>query len=328
MAVRRRVTRAARSWLTERYRLLPYLYSLADEANRTGAPLLRPLVFEFQADPMVAALDDEAMLGPWLLAAPALVPGATTRSIYIPAGRWYELASDAVVDGPATIEVPLRIAALPLYVREGAIVPSAAADGSLVVDLYPGTAPSQFTLLHEGVRTELALTPAADGTTVTITPPRPLTLRVHRVDGAVTSVSADGAPATYELDTNARTLALTTAASTVAFHYDRTLVDPRPPVDVTFEVHVPASTPATAQIHVASSATGWSHVPLAWVAPGVARGTLTVTRGDWIDYKLTRGTWDTVEKLADCAEAPNRTRIAGATTLVDTVEAWRDGCGL
>lgn len=320
------VTRAARSWLKERYRLMPYLESLADEASRTGAPLLRPLVWEFQDDPAVATLADQAMLGPWLLVAPVVEPSATSRTVYLPAGRWFDAASDAIVDGPTTIDAPLRLAALPMFVREGAIVPGVTPGGDVTIDLYPGASATSFTALLDGVRTTIELVPLADGARVTLNPPRALQLRVHRVDGAVTGVEADGVAASYEHDANARTLAVATSAATVALHYDRAITEPRPQVTVTFEVHVPDGTPADPPIHVASSLTGWTHVPLAWVAPGVARGTLTATAGAWIDYKLTRGSWDTVEKLGDCSEAPNRTRVAAAVAIVDRVERWRDGC--
>jgi alpha-glucosidase len=320
------VTRASRTWLQDRYRLLPYFYSLADEAARTGAPLLRPLVWEFQTDPQVAALGDQAMLGPWLLVAPAVTQGATTRSLYLPAGRWYDYASDAIVDGQTTIEVPLRVAALPMFVRDGAIIPSDD-HGVLAIDVYPGATPTRFELLHDNVRTMIELEPRPDGARVNVSPPRAIRLRVHRVDGAVTSADADGAPAAYVHDTNARTLSLTTSAAVTTLHYDRTISDVRPPVAVTFEVHVPPSTPTNVPIHLASSATNWSHVPLAWTSPGVARGSITAPRGEWIDYKLTRGSWDSVEKLGDCSEAPNRTRVAAPTIIVDTVERWRDGCG-
>jgi len=321
------VTRAARTWLDERYRLLPYLMSLADEAARSGAPLLRPLVWEFESDAMVATLADQAMLGPWLLVAPAVMQGASTRSVYLPAGRWYDYASDAIVDGPTTIEVPLRVAALPRFVREGSIVPSEVGN-ALALDLYPGTTPSRFVVLHDNVRTAIELAPTNDGAHVAITPPRAVLLRVHRVDGAVAGVVADGTVVAYEHDTNARTLSLTTNAASIDLRYDRTITDASPPVTVTFEVHVPAGTSTATPIHLASSLTNWTHVPLTWVAPGVARGSITAPRGEWIDYKLTRGTWETVEKLGDCSEAPNRTRIAAGAILVDTVERWRDDCGL
>ena len=80
-------------------------------------------------------------------------------------------------------------------------------------------------------------------------------------------------------------------------------------------------------ISIASSANGWQHAPLTWIAPGLARGTLVVPRGEWFDYKVTRGTWETVEKLASCGEASNRYRLGAAGTRIDTVATWRDRCG-
>ena len=92
-----------------------------------------------------------------------------------------------------------------------------------------------------------------------------------------------------------------------------------------FEVHVPASTTGT--VYLASSATSWTHVPRQWVSPGIARLTITANRGDWIDYKNTRGSCDTVEKSGDCSERANRARLAGPRSQVDRVRNWRgDGC--
>jgi alpha-glucosidase len=325
---------AARDRLSDRYRLMPYVYSVSDEAARTGAPVLRPLVWEFPDDPAVATLDDEAMLGPSLLVAPAMEQGAATRRVYLPAGRWFELASGAIFDGPTTIDAPLRLAALPIYARAGAIVPS----GELTIDVYPGVAPSSFTLYEDdgasfaGSHVAIAVEPRADGARVTLqrdaaAPARDVTVRVHRVDGAVGEVDLDGAAITASYDADDRSLAATFRDATsheLVLHYDPAIADPRPPVGVTFEVHVPADTPG--QIFLASSASGWTQVPLAWVAPGVARGRIVAQRGDWIDYKYTRGGWDTVEKLAGCTEAPNRTRLGAATQRVDTVATWRDRC--
>jgi alpha-glucosidase len=323
----------ARARLGDRYRLMPYLYSLADEAARTGAPILRPLVWEFPDDPAVGDLGDQAMLGPSVLAAPILTPGATTRDVYLPAGRWFELHSGAMFDGPTTIQTTAPLAALPLYVREGAIIPSwpAGPAGPLELDVYPG-APSSFTLVDDdGTRTRLELAAEPDGARLAITrdtaaPSRTLTIRVHRVDGAITGV--EGADA-FHHDPDARALVASVAdAQTLAlrFRYDPTIADLRPPVAVTFEVHAPTDTPMTSSIHVATSATAWAHTPLAWVAPGVARGTVTVPRGEWFDYKFTRGGWETVEKLTGCTEVTNRHRFGAAATQVDTVATWRDRC--
>lgn len=331
------VTDVARARLADRYRLMPYLYSLADLAARTGAPILRPLVWEFPDDPAVATLDDQAMLGPFVLAAPILTAGATSRDVHLPAGRWTELHSGAIYDGPTTVHVAAPLAALPLYVRAGAILPTwpDGPDGPLQLELYPG-APSSFVLYEDdgttgpARRTTLELAAEPDGARLTITGPaatsvHPLVLRVHGVDGAVQGV--DGADA-FHADAGARVViaTVTPGATTVRLRFDPALTDPRPPVPVTFEVHVPAATPMTTQIHVATSSNAWTHVALPWVAPGVARGTLLVPRGDWFDYKFTRGGWDTVEKLAGCAEAPNRYRFGEPTTQVDSVATWRDLC--
>ncbi len=322
------VTELSRDLLVERDRLLPYLYSLADEAARTGAPILRPLVWEFPEDPAVGNLGDQAMLGPSILVAPIVELGATSREVYLPAGRWFEYHSGAIFDGPSTITVSTTLAALPMFVREGAIIPSA----SGVIDVYPG-APSSFTLYEDdgesqvgGTRTRIELAAEADGARLSLhrDSATPLIVRVHRVDGAVTGV--DGASSfTHDLD--ARVLeARVTDAAELRFHYEPTITELRPPVAVTFEVRVPADTPQATPIHIASSATSWTHVPLAWIAPGLARGTITVPRGEWFDYKVTRGSFDTVEKLAGCGEAPNRYRFGAAGTRQITVATWRDRC--
>ncbi|HEX3947435.1 MAG TPA: glycoside hydrolase family 31 protein, partial [Acidimicrobiales bacterium] len=78
-----------------RYRLLPYLYSLADEAGRSGRPLVRPLCWPAEEgaasspDPGLWAVDDAYLLGDALLVAPVTRAGVDRRSVPLPAGRWY-----------------------------------------------------------------------------------------------------------------------------------------------------------------------------------------------------------------------------------------------
>jgi alpha-glucosidase len=306
------VTAISRFRLGDRYRLLPYLAALADAAHTTGAPPLRPLVWEFPDDAATETLADEAMLGPWLLAAPVLTPNTTSRPVYLPAGDWYEFHSDALYAGPTTITASLSLAALPLYVRAGAILPTAPA----TVELYPGPSPTHFTF--DG--TTIDLTPLPDGAEVAISPPRALTLRVHRVDAPPSAI--DGATtSTYDAATG---IVTAQGDTLIRFHYDPQIADPLPPAVVTFEVHVPGDTPPADTIYVATSATSWQFTPLAYVAPGVARGTLLLPRGQWFEYKYTRGSWDTVEKLADGSESPNRYRFGAPESQVDAVSAWRD----
>ena len=110
-----------------RYRMLPYLYSAEYEANRTGAPIMRALVYDFQNDPGVYDESFEFLFGRDLLIANVIEPGAKTRKVYLPAGsRWYDWNDKfRCYEGGQTIEVPVDIGTIPMFVREGAIIPMA-----------------------------------------------------------------------------------------------------------------------------------------------------------------------------------------------------------
>jgi len=77
-----------RDMLALRMRLLPYLYTLFEACHRTGAPILRPLLFEHPDDPATYSADDEFLLGSALLVAPITRPGIEHRHVYLPAGTW------------------------------------------------------------------------------------------------------------------------------------------------------------------------------------------------------------------------------------------------
>ena len=110
-----------------RYRFTPYLYSAEYEASQTGAPIMRPLVYEFQDDPAVYDESFEFMFGRDILVANVLEPGAKTWKVYLPAGsKWYDWGNNyACYEGGQTIEIPVEISTIPLFLREGAIVPMA-----------------------------------------------------------------------------------------------------------------------------------------------------------------------------------------------------------
>jgi alpha-glucosidase len=107
-----------------RYRLLPYLYKEFEEASRTGLPILRPLVLEFQEDPKTFGLADEFLVGDDLLAAPVVEEGARVRNVYFPSGRWLDWRTEEVHEGPVEERVDAPLGALPLFLREGAILPT------------------------------------------------------------------------------------------------------------------------------------------------------------------------------------------------------------
>ena len=107
----------ARDLLGQRYRLLPYLESLADAAHATGAPVLRPLFWEFPSEIATELIDDEALLGPFLLYAPHTQPDVKTRAVVFPPGMWLQAWSGAIVQGPTTQQVSGPLADLPLWLR-------------------------------------------------------------------------------------------------------------------------------------------------------------------------------------------------------------------
>ncbi len=111
-------------YLRLRYELMPYIYSLAWGAHETGAPFMRGLFMDFGSDPKVADLGDEYMFGPALLIAPVVEQGATTRTVYLPAGAdWYNFWTNERIKGGQTITVNAPIDTLPIFVRAGSILP-------------------------------------------------------------------------------------------------------------------------------------------------------------------------------------------------------------
>jgi alpha-D-xyloside xylohydrolase len=111
-------------YLRLRYQLLPYIYSLGYQTNQTGAPFMRALFMDFPNDPKVADLPDEYMFGPAFLVAPLIEQGATSRTVYLPAGAdWYNYWTNERVHGGQAIQVSAPIDTLPLFVRAGSIVP-------------------------------------------------------------------------------------------------------------------------------------------------------------------------------------------------------------
>ncbi len=113
-----------------RYQLMPYLYSLAEEAARTGQPLMRPLFYHFPGDPEAAAIDDQFLLGPDLLAAPVLHPGARRRLVYLPEGGWRDFWTGAEQAGPAWVVSEAPLDRIPLWQRVGSALPLTAPEPS------------------------------------------------------------------------------------------------------------------------------------------------------------------------------------------------------
>jgi alpha-glucosidase/alpha-D-xyloside xylohydrolase len=139
-----------RKYLELRYRLLPYNYSQAREACDTGLPMMRALWLHYPNDAEAVKLGSEYLWGRDLLVAPVVQKAAKSRRLYLPAGQWYEWWTGEKVEGKRWIERPVDLATLPLYVRDGAIIP-----------LDPVR---QYTSQSVGEPTTLRVYPGANGT--------------------------------------------------------------------------------------------------------------------------------------------------------------------
>ena len=113
----------ARAFTELKLRLMPYLYGLGEVAARTGAPLLRPMAFEFPEDPATEHLDRQYLLGPDLLVAPVF-RGDGTVPFYLPQGTWHHLLTGEAVEGGRWRTETHDFLSLPLYVRAGAVIPT------------------------------------------------------------------------------------------------------------------------------------------------------------------------------------------------------------
>ena len=109
-----------RTWLERRLRLRPYLAELYREASLTGAPLMRPMFFEFPEDGRCWELEDQYMLGSRYLVAPVLEAEADSREVYLPAGRWKLLFSGEMYEGGRTYRFPAPLEEMPVLERADA----------------------------------------------------------------------------------------------------------------------------------------------------------------------------------------------------------------
>lgn len=107
-----------------RYRLTPYFYSLMARAHETGLPIMEPMCSAFQQD--VSCYDESVdfMIGKALLVANVVEKGAKTRTVYLPKGEvFYDFSTRERYEGGQTLEIPVELNSIPMFVRSGAMIP-------------------------------------------------------------------------------------------------------------------------------------------------------------------------------------------------------------
>lgn len=135
-----------RKYVKLRYSWIPYFYDLFYEEERTGAPLMRPLVFHYEKDENARVCNDEFMLGDRILAAPVVSQGAVRRMVYLPEGKWYDYWTGEELTGPVSFIAEAPLDTCPIYVKAGSVIPTMEPQSyvgekpldTLILDVYPG----------------------------------------------------------------------------------------------------------------------------------------------------------------------------------------------
>lgn len=112
------------TWDKLRYRLMPYIYSLAWKVSSEDYTMQRPLVMDWRSDPNTWNIGDQFMFGPAFLVNPVLKANAASRTVYLPGSAlWYDFWTGGTTKGGGEIEVAAPLDRMPLYVRAGSILP-------------------------------------------------------------------------------------------------------------------------------------------------------------------------------------------------------------
>jgi alpha-glucosidase (family GH31 glycosyl hydrolase) len=117
------VEEICRKYLDLRYQLLPYNYSTAADAHRTGMPMIRSLWLLYGGEERTHLIDDCFLWGDAFLVAPVHTKGAAERTVYLPRGLWFDYWTGERLNGGGDINAKAELGTLPLYVKAGAIVP-------------------------------------------------------------------------------------------------------------------------------------------------------------------------------------------------------------
>lgn len=135
-----------RKYVKLRYQWIPYIYDLFFEEEKTGAPIIRPLVYHYEKDEVAKTCNDEFMFGDKILVAPVVLPGMTKRMVYLPAGEWYDYWTKEKFTGETWIIKDAPLDVCPIYIKAGSIIPMMEPMSyvgekeldTLILDVYPG----------------------------------------------------------------------------------------------------------------------------------------------------------------------------------------------
>ena len=163
-----------KKYLNLRYRLMPYIYSQAVIITKTALPMVRPMVLEFQEDPTTQRLDLQFMFVDSFLVAPVLTRHHEVQ-VYLPQGKWVNYWTKEVVNGNQWLTVSAPLDTLPLWIREGSIIPlgpemdyvDQKALDPLMIEIYTPKSENHF-LIEEEDQPSIGVSYVRKGSTLTV----------------------------------------------------------------------------------------------------------------------------------------------------------------
>ena len=111
-----------RKYMFLRERLRPYITGLMQDAHEKGTPVIRPMFYDFPEDKNCWTLDGQYMFGGSLLVAPVMEAGQRTKTVYLPAGTWYNAWTGEAVEGGRTVEADAPLTVIPVYTRDAGLL--------------------------------------------------------------------------------------------------------------------------------------------------------------------------------------------------------------
>jgi oligosaccharide 4-alpha-D-glucosyltransferase len=148
----------AKNAVSFRYMMLPYNYSIAYQQTSSGKPLMSPLYYYYANDTSAAKIEDEYMWGENLLVTPVLEKGAKDRNLYLPKGKWLNIFSNIAYDGGRWITIPVDLNTSPVFMKEGAFVPTVSriknvseylSNGQYLLNYFPSATKTNFTWFED-----------------------------------------------------------------------------------------------------------------------------------------------------------------------------------
>ena len=146
-----------KKYIKLRYKLIPYLYDLMKECENTGAPIIRPLLFNYQNDKNTYEINDEFLCGDSILVSPVVEQGMKQKLVYLPKGtKWIDFWTGENHNGGQYIIKEAPLDTCPIFVKEASIIPMSIeqnyigekSNDELILNIYLSENDSEFKYVH------------------------------------------------------------------------------------------------------------------------------------------------------------------------------------